>query len=72
MQRLWFKVLAQGQRLDLPVLVDDLPRQVHIAGHIATRYNRGRTLAEVYVLVASAEEAQQVFTNAYARLFAEL
>ncbi len=69
MQRFWFKVWVQEQRLSLPVLVEDLPRRARITGNVATRLGRNRALAEVYVLAPSADEARQAFEEVYARLF---
>lgn len=71
MHRCWFKVYHQGQSLDQPVPVDDLPRRATIAGHVATCKGRGGVLFDVYVLAADAEQAQQLFEEARARLLAQ-
>lgn len=71
MHRRWFKVYHQGQSLDQPVPVDDLPRRATIAGHVATYKGHGGVLIDVYVLAADAEQAELLFEEVRARLFAQ-
>ena len=71
MHRRWFSVYHHGQPLVPPVAADNLPRRVHIAGHVATRHNRDGAPTEVYILAAAADQAQQLFAEARARLLAQ-
>ena len=71
MHRRWFRVYHQGQPLDPPLPVIDLPRRSRISGHIATRNGRGGALVEVYILAADGEQARQLFEETRDRLPAQ-
>ena len=67
MHRRWFKAYHQGQPLDPPLPVMDLPRRSRISGHIATRNGRDGLLAEIYILAADGEQARQLFEETRGR-----